>query len=132
MMSQTTGILIMLNNYFHDVATALLLASGYVIWVIVKRYDASAKTGETTEYFLNIYGKSVKLAKIALIWIVLGGIPRTIFYAEFEWANAAGKGQVAALIVKHILAFAFVGMGAHIWIRINKRVKEIRQDSQNN
>ena len=128
-MSPTLGVLIMMNNYFHDVATALLLAGGYVIWVIVKRYDASEKTRETTEYFLSIYGKAVKLAKIALIWIVLGGIPRTIFYAEFEWANAAGKGQIAALIVKHILAFAFVGMGAHIWIRINKRVKEIRQDS---
>jgi hypothetical protein len=128
MMNQTTGILIMMNNYFHDVATALLLAGGYVIWVIVKRYDASAKTRETTEYFLSIYGKAVKLAKIALIWIVLGGIPRTIFYAEFEWANAAGKGQIAALIVKHILAFAFVGTGAHIWIRVNKKVKQIRQN----
>jgi hypothetical protein len=128
-MSPTLGVLIMMNNYFHDVATALLLAGGYVIWVIVKRYDASEKNRETTEYFLSIYGKAVKLAKIALIWIVLGGIPRTIFYAEFEWANAAGKGQIVALIVKHILAFAFVGTGAYIWARINKRVEEIRQNS---
>ncbi len=127
-MSPALGVVIMMNNYFHDVATALLLASGYLIWVIVKRYDASVKTRETTEYFLNIYGKVVKLAKFSLIWIILGGIPRTIFYTEFEWANAAGKGQIAALIVKHILAFAFVGGGAHIWIRINKRVKEIRQN----
>ncbi len=117
----------MMNNYFHDVATALLLASGYVIWIIVRRYDDSSKTKETTEYFLKIYGNAVKLAKYSLIWIVLGGIPRTIFYAEFEWANAAGKGQIAALIVKHILVFTFVGLGAHIWIRVNRRVKEIRQ-----
>ena len=128
-MSPELGVLIMMNNYFHDVATALLLASGYVIWVIVKRYDASSKTREITEYFLNIYVKAVKLAKFSLIWIILGGIPRIIFYTEFEWSNAAGKGQIIALIIKHILVFAFVGMGAYIWIRINKKVKEIRQDS---
>ncbi len=126
-MSPELGVVIMMNNYFHDVATALLLASGYVTWVIVRRYDDSSKTKETTEYFLKIYGNAVKLAKYSLIWIVLGGIPRTIFYAEFEWANAAGKGQITALIVKHILAFTFVGLGAHIWIRVNRRVKEIRQ-----
>ncbi len=126
-MSPELGVVIMMNNYFHDVATALLLASGYVTWVIVRRYDDSSKTKETTEYFLKIYGNAVKLAKYSLIWIVIGGIPRTIFYAEFEWANAAGKGQIEALIVKHILVFTFVGLGAHIWIRVNRRVKEIKQ-----
>ena len=126
-MSPASGVLIMMNNYFHDVATALLLASGYVIWVIVKRYDASSKTKETTEYFLKIYGNATKLAKFSLIWIVLGGIPRTIFYTEFEWANAAGKGQITALIIKHILAFTFLGLGAHFWIKINRKVKHIRE-----
>jgi len=53
-MSPELGVLIMMNNYFHDVATALLMASGYVIWVIVKKYDAFSKTRETTEYFLKV------------------------------------------------------------------------------
>ena len=127
-MSPELGVLIMMNNYFHDVATALLMASGYVIWVIVKKYDAFSKTRETTEYFLKVYGHATKLAKISLIWIILGGIPRTIFYTEFEWANAAGKNQVAALIIKHILAFTFVGLGAYLWIKINRRVNEIREN----
>ncbi len=68
-MSPALGVIIMMNNYFHDVATALLLAGGYVIWVIVKRYDDSAKTRETTEYFLSVYGKAVKLAKFSLLWM---------------------------------------------------------------
>ncbi|MEN8262915.1 MAG: hypothetical protein ABFR82_05585 [Nitrospirota bacterium] len=126
-MSPELGVLIMMNNYFHDVATALLLASGYMIWTLVRKYEESEKTRETTGYFLKIYGNATKLAKFALIWIVLGGIPRTIFYAEFEWANAAGKGQITALIIKHILAFAFVGLGAHFWIKINRKVKQIRE-----
>lgn len=125
-MSSTLGVIIMMNNYFHDVATALLMASGFVIWVIVKRYDASAGTHDTTEYFLGIYRSATKMARFALAWIIIGGIPRTYFYREFEWANAAGKGQIPALIVKHILAFVFVGMGAYLWIKVNQRVKQIK------
>lgn len=126
-MSPLLGVFIMMNNYFHDVATALLAASGVVVWVIVKRYDSAAKTQETTEYFLRIYKSSTKLAKISLAWILIGGIPRTIFYKEFEWANAVGKSQVPALIVKHILVFIFLGIGVYIWIKINRRVKELKK-----
>ena len=125
-MSPALGVIIMMNNYFHDVATALLAASAFVVWVIVKRYDTSSKTKETTKYFLKIYSNTTKLAKFSLLWIVLGGIPRTIFYTEFEWANALGKGQITALVVKHILAFTFVGSGAYLWLKINRKVKQIK------
>jgi len=126
-MSQTFGVLIMMNNYFHDVATALLMASGIALWVIVK------KMGNTNEkvvidYFLKIYSDITRLARFSLIWILIGGVPRTIFYADFEWANAVGKNQVPALIIKHILAFTFVGIGAHIWIRLNKKVKTLKNN----
>jgi len=117
----------MMNNYFHDVATALLMASGIVIWVIVRRYDSAIKTRETTEYFLRIYNSATKLVRFSLIWIIIGGVPRTIFYTEFEWANAAGKNQIPALLVKHVLAFAFVGIGAYIWLKINRRVNDIKK-----
>lgn len=125
-MSPILGVIIMMNNYFHDVATALLAASGFVIWIMVKRYDTSSKTPDITEYFLRIYKNSTRLVKFSLLWIIIGGIPRTIFYTEFEWANAAGKSQVPALIVKHILAFTFVGIGAHLWMKINRRVKGMK------
>ena len=128
-MSPFLGVLIMMNNYFHDVATALLMASGIVIWVIVRRYDSAIKTRETTEYFLGIYNSATKLVRFSLIWIIIGGVPRTIFYTEFEWANAAGKNQIPALLVKHVLAFAFVGIGAYIWLKINRRVNDIKKQA---
>src|SRR5512140_3548582 len=107
-MSPSLGIVLMMNNYFHDVATALLVASGAVLWIV------HHKLGDSTEpavlrYYLSLYHGMTRVAKFALAWIVLGGIPRTIFYTDFEWANAAGKNQVPALIVKHVLAFTFVG-----------------------
>jgi hypothetical protein len=124
-MSPTLGVIIMMNNYFHDVATALLVASGVTMWVIVRKYGNNSQ-GETTDYFLGIYRSITRLARFSLAWIILGGIPRTIFYKDFEWANAVGKDQVPALIIKHILAFTLVGTGAYVWLKISKRVKAIK------
>lgn len=124
-MSPTLGVFIMMNNYFHDVATALLLASGIAMHIIVKRLGNS-KEDAVINYFLKIYGSITRLAKFSLVWILLGGIPRTIFYTKFEWANAAGKGQIPALIIKHVLVFIFVFTGANMWIKLNRKVEEIK------
>jgi hypothetical protein len=127
-MSETTGVILMMNNYFHDVATALLLASGIAIWVIYKKFGDSDKP-DVREYFLKLYDSMTFLVKLSFAWIILGGIPRTYFYTEFEWSHYAGKSQIPALIVKHILAFLFVGAGAYLWINIRKKVKEIKESN---
>jgi hypothetical protein len=127
-MSETAGVILMMNNYFHDVATALLLASGIAIWVIYKKFGDSDKP-DVREYFLKLYGSMTFLVKFSLAWIILGGIPRTYFYTEFEWSHYAGRSQIPALIVKHILAFLFVGAGAYLWINIRKKVKEIKESN---
>ncbi len=124
-MSPTLGVAIMMNNYFHDVATALLLASGIALWVMMKQLRLRSDEA-VLRYFLGLYSAMTKLARFALIWIIVGGIPRTLFYTRFEWANAAGKGQIPALIVKHVLVVFFVAAGAHIWIRIGREAKAIR------
>ena len=125
-MGETAGVILMMNNYFHDVATALLLASGIAIWVIYKKFGDSDKP-DVREYFLKLYGSMTFLVKFSFAWIILGGIPRTYFYTEFEWSHYAGKSQIPALIVKHILAFLFIGAGAYLWINIRKKVKEIKE-----
>jgi hypothetical protein len=125
-MSQTAGIMLMMNNYFHDVATALLLASGVAMWVIYKRFGDSDNP-EVRDYFLRLYRSITFLARFSLAWIIIGGIPRTYFYKEFEWAQYAGKGQIPALIVKHVLAFTFVGSGVYVWLKIRSKVKDIRE-----
>ena len=37
-MNETASILLMMNNYFHDVATALLLGSGFAMWVMYRKF----------------------------------------------------------------------------------------------
>jgi len=126
-MSEISGVILMMNNYFHDVATALLLASGIAIWIIYKKLGNSDNP-DVRAYFLKLYDSMTSLAKFALAWIILGGIPRTYFYTEFEWSHYAGQSQIPALIIKHVLAFVFVSAGAHLWIRIRSKVREIRAD----
>jgi hypothetical protein len=115
----------MMNNYFHDVATALLAASAFALWVLLRRFDAGPRGAEAARYFLEVQRAMAKLARFSLAWIVLGGIPRTIWYADFEWANAAGRGQVAALVVKHVVALVLVVLGALFWRRLRARTQEI-------
>jgi hypothetical protein len=127
-MSPTAGIALMMNNYFHDVATALLMASAFALWVMLRRYDAGPRGPDAARYFLELHRAMTRLARFSLAWIVVGGIPRTIWYGEFEWANAAGRGQVGALVVKHAFAFAFVAGGAVLWARLRRRVAAVRAE----
>jgi len=129
--SPALGVIIMINNYFHDVATGLLLASGVAIYVIMKRYEdierqQGAESRGATEYFLRIYTIMTKLARFSFWWIIVAGIPRTYYYRSFEWAIAADKYQVPAIILKHVLAFAFVGAGIYMWHQFGRKVKMVR------
>jgi hypothetical protein len=124
-MSPAAGIALMMNNYLHDVATALLASSAFALWVMLRRWEASGGGDEAARYFLSIQRSMARLARVSLAWIVLGGIPRTIWYGDFEWANAAGRGQVAALVAKHVVAFALVGLGVSGWLRLRRRVREV-------
>jgi hypothetical protein len=80
---------------------------------------------ETLAYFSRVYSGMRRLARFSLVWILLGGIPRTLYFRGFEWTNAVEHGQVPALILKHAMAFFFVALGALLWIRCSARMKEV-------
>jgi hypothetical protein len=120
------GVAIMMNNYFHDMATGLLVGSGFVLHAIIS-IQASMNSTESVLFFLKINRQMVRLFKFALWWVILGGIPRTIFYTSFEWANAADKLQVPALAVKHVMMFAAVVWGVTAWRRMQKKVELLKE-----
>jgi hypothetical protein len=123
--SQGLGVAIMMNNYFHDMATGLLVGSGFALHAIL-RIQGAMNSPQATLFFLKTNQQMVKLFKFALWWVVLGGVPRTIFYTSFEWANAAGNHQIAALGVKHVMMFAVVVWGVIAWRRMQKQVALLR------
>ncbi|HEY4743058.1 MAG TPA: hypothetical protein VIH45_00240 [Desulfuromonadaceae bacterium] len=119
------GVAIMMNNYFHDMATGLLVGSGFALHAIM-RIQASMGSSEATLFFLKTNNHMKKLFKFALWWVILGGVPRTIFYTSFEWANAADKLQVPALAVKHVMMFTAVVWGIYAWRRMQRKVELLK------
>jgi hypothetical protein len=106
-------ILIILNNYLHDVATAVLLSSAVILYVLGRQ----AKSGGEGERraLARAYGTLTRFA-----WIIIGGIPRTIFFYDYEFIPAGVKGIVLDLVIKHVLLVSGVIAGSAMWIRIGK------------
>lgn len=121
-MNEWLPILVMLNNYFHDVATALLVTSAVAMLALGRILESRGIEPDQPAY-RTIYAFLSRLAGVALIWIIIGGIPRTIYFQRFEWWDAASKGIVAALVAKHIVMGALVLAGLALWLRIRRRLK---------
>jgi hypothetical protein len=124
-MTATASILIMTINYSHDIATAFLAVSGMMMFFLSHVYPASAGQ-ESDLFFIRIYEKIRKSARYSLEWILLAGVPRIIFYMQFEWSTMAGDLQVIAIIIKHIVMFLLVGTGIYSWVRLNRKVQSLK------
>lgn len=118
------AIFIMMNNYFHDVATAFLLASAITLMVLAKA--AENRDSTVAAFFVETYGKLTFMARLALAWIFWGGVIRTWSYMKYEWSSGVGANQIPAIIVKHILIFAVVTAGIIYWRKLSKRVRAIK------
>ncbi|HEX3032924.1 MAG TPA: hypothetical protein VHS59_11945 [Bacillota bacterium] len=115
-------ILIIINNYFHDVATALLAGSGLLIFAAYRLLPENPGP-ETQDFFLRLYHHYTRIARVALAWIILGGIPRLIYFKKIEWTIALDNRIIPSLMVKHILLVAVVVVGLVSWRRLSRKVR---------
>ena len=123
-MSQTLAILLMLNNYVHDVATGLLIISA--LWLgWSARELGQSPSAETVDYFKRTYRRCVRFVIGSIAVIVATGIVRTIFFMDFEWTIAMGKSLIPVLVAKHVLIFTLLGVGIYAWAGIRKRVRSL-------
>lgn len=113
-----TAIIIIINNYFHDLATGLLLSSAVILWVLGRRAERGG--AEEHRALARAYPTLVRFAQGAFVWIILGGIPRTIFFTRYEWDPAVINGIVPALIVKHLFMVTVIIIGALMWMRMGR------------
>lgn len=121
------GILVMLNNYFHDFATSLVLVCSYSMVVMVRYVENNGEI-ETKRLVTSIYPKVMHINVGATIFVVMAGIIRTFTYSEFEWYDAAGKGQVVALIIKHILLVIVFTYGVYLWVGVHRKIQQMRKE----
>ena len=115
----TLAIVIMLNNFFHDFAVAMLFTCLLILTYI---YRASQRIDFLSQisFAEYLYRSLNKVIIGSWTFIIVGGIVRTIAYEQYEWSEAAGKGQITALVLKHILLISFVIGGTVLQIRLKK------------
>ena len=124
-----TSILIIINNYLHDVASAVLLSSAVILYVLGRQAERAG--ADEHRVFARAYPVLTRFAWGAIAWIIVGGIPRTIFFTRYEWDPAVIKGIVPALILKHVLMVAAIVIGAFMWWRMAKTARaEIVEDGR--
>jgi len=115
-----TDILIIMNNYFHDVATAVLLSAAVIMWALMKQAEKGDPADMRT--LKRLYPRLTRFAQIALVWIIIGGIPRVIFFNTHD-LGAIFDDIAAAIIVKHVFEVAAVLAGVLLWRSVRRKIQ---------
>lgn len=110
-------ILITLNNFFHDLATAIWFCGTITIFIVVMEGVKSDQI-ELKNFVKKVYRRFLWLTNISLVIVILGGLIRAFNYKKYEWAEALGRDQILLLIVKHILWGLIVIAGIFLQIRL--------------
>jgi hypothetical protein len=110
------AVLVMLNNYMHDLATAVFAVSAIAAYILL-RAPAARDSGAALRPVVN---GLVKVGIFSLIWTLLGGVVRSLAYKKYEWMEAVGRDQVPALVVKHVIMVSLVIMGIVVLYKVRR------------
>ena len=118
-MTPSFATFILMSNYFHDVATAMLLACGVVLRVLARNRDQEGDA-VLRRYADDMHRSVNRLAWFSVVWIIAGGILRIATFRSFEWWNAVQKHLETALLVKYGIATLMMIAGAVLWMKYGK------------
>lgn len=121
------SVLVMLNNYFHDFATALVVVTTFGMMCLIKRVEATGSR-DSKELVVNLYPRMVHLAGGSVVFVFFAGIIRSFTYKQYEWHDAVASGQVTALIIKHIVLTFLFAYGIYLWLRVYRKIKSFREE----
>jgi hypothetical protein len=111
-------ILIIICNYFHDLAVAVLAVNVIAIYYIGRFLD----NNPIRDKIIPMLFKRLKVVTYyALGYIIVGGFIRAIYFEEIEWHPSVDKGLIIALIIKHIILVSLTIFGIIVHIRYNKK-----------
>jgi hypothetical protein len=110
------AILVMLNNYFHDLSTAVFAVSAIAAWLVCR----SQAMEEAPSAVRPLAAGLVKVGVASLLWTLIGGMFRGMTYNEYEWVEAAGRGQVPVLVLKHVILISLVTAGIVFLMRVRR------------
>jgi hypothetical protein len=110
---------ILMNNYFHDVATAMLLACSIMLGVLLKHLGTD-QDDQLRRYAAALFRGITGLFWFSVLWIIASGIVRIATFRSFEWFNAAQKHFEPGLLFKYAIAVAMMVLGSVLWVRTSR------------
>jgi hypothetical protein len=111
-------VFLMIANYFHDLAVAILAVNVVAIFVLGRYLD---RRGAAPEFMPHLFKKLSRVTYISLAVVVAGGAVRAWFFMDFEYNPAVGQNTVAALAVKHIILVALTAFGLAGHLKYRKK-----------
>lgn len=121
-MSNSFATFVLMNNYFHDVATAMLLACSVVLWVMLKNLGGE-QDGVLLRYAAALYRSVSAMFWFSVLWIIASGILRIATFRSFEWFNTTQKHFEAGLFVKYGIAAVMMVIGTLLWARLSRKMR---------
>jgi hypothetical protein len=116
-----TAVLVMLNNYFHDLSVALLtcaLAAVAAVW------RTPSLRGPGARPLVDALDRAaLRVAIASLAGVVVFGAVRAWAFMDYEWLPAAGRNIVPALVVKHVVLTALLGAAVTAAWRARRRAR---------
>jgi len=115
---ELVGIVVMLNNYSHDLAVAVFFVSILTGWWLWKDLGATAQ---------GVIQRLLALARWSFAWILIAGVVRALTYYDYEWMAAAGNNQVPALIIKHVVLVTVAAWGIYGYLRLRRYLTQAKE-----
>ena len=123
----TIDLLIILNNFFHDLASAMWFC-GTLTLLALLRAGKQDQRPDVVDFSRQLFHKVSKVTNLSLALVVLGGVVRAINYQEYEWLPALGRDQVVLLVVKHIMLTGIVVGGLYLQVRMARQFRQARAE----
>lgn len=113
-----TDIAIVIINYFHDLAVAMLACSVLSIYLL-GRWTASYP--DSRKLLAHSFRRFSAVAYLSLTYIIIGGAIRAYNFKEYEWNPALAKGLIMALVIKHVILGILTLVGLIVVIRYTRK-----------
>ena len=118
-MSPAGGIALMISNYFHDLSVALLVTNILAVYYIGRMLDARPELRD--DVLATLFRRLGVVTRWAFAYVIVAGAVRAWFFMDFEWNPAVGRGQTAALVVKHVILIGLTVAGILVHRRYTRR-----------
>lgn len=119
-------MLLMLNNYFHDMAVAIVGVAGLAVFVFIRM--VKQRDTDTKMLAVSIYPKTNYMFWGTVIFVLFSGFIRLLNFKTFEWENAVENKQIEAVIVKYILMCVLFLGGIILNIFAYKDIRMFRKE----